>query len=219
MQDPIVCHSLSLVRGSWFRASDQLFQLREHLLDGVQVGTISRQKHHAGTSGFDGFADPGDLVTGQIVSDHDIAGRERRSEELLDLGAEGSSVDRSVQHQWCHDPIVAQSREERGGVPMTMRRGGDQPFPAPRPSARPGHVGFGPGFVEKDQPCGIQPRLRFPPAVTRFGDVCARLFSGMEGPFLSVTPRRTSVVHISPMLTETPCVSRSQARSSSRVAS
>jgi len=119
----------------------------------------------------------------QIIGDHDIAGRERRPRELLDPGTDGRAVDRTIQHQRHHNPIVALSGEEGGGVPMTMRHRRDKAFSTRRPFPRPGRVGFDPDFIEDDQPRGIKPRLRFSPVAARFSDVGARLVSGIEGIF------------------------------------
>ena len=50
---------------------------------------------------------PETFVATQIVGDHDIAWCERWSQELLNPGPEGRPVDRPVQHQRRHDPIIA----------------------------------------------------------------------------------------------------------------
>ena len=83
--------------GSWLGASDQLFQLREDLLDWVQVGVVSQQERRAGASGFDRLTNAGDLVTAEIVRNHDTAGRER--EELFNVVTERRAVDRTGRNQ------------------------------------------------------------------------------------------------------------------------
>jgi hypothetical protein len=44
----------------------------------------------------------------------------------------------------------------------------------------PGHVGLGPGFVDKDQPFGLKPALVFLPPLAPAGDIGAVLFAGAQ---------------------------------------
>jgi hypothetical protein len=47
----------------------------------------------------------------------------------------------------------------------------------------PGHVGFGPGLVDKDQPFGIKSALVFLPSLAPAGDVGAILLAGVQALF------------------------------------
>ena len=69
-----------------------------------------------------------------------------------------------------------------------MRGMGVNTLALERPSAEPGEVGFGPRFVQKYQLGRVQPRLLFPPALPRTGDVRAILLAGAECLFLYVRP-------------------------------
>ena len=60
--------------------------------------------------------------------------------------------------------------------------------PLERPPAEPGQVGFGPRFVQKDQPGRVKARLLLAPEPTRPGDVRAVLLTGAECLFLYVSP-------------------------------
>jgi hypothetical protein len=102
---------------------------------------------------------------------------------------------------------------------MAMRHGGNQALAAAATAAQPRHVRFGPGFIEEDQPFGSQVRLQFAPVSARLGNVCPGLLGGVQRLFLSVSPRRASVFHISPRLTGMWCVSLSHARNSFSVTS
>jgi hypothetical protein len=58
-------------------------------------------------------------------------------------------------------------------------------------SPQPGHVGFGPGFVEEDQAGRVEGRLLADPAAAGLPDVGAVLFAGPESLFLYVSPIRS----------------------------
>ena len=56
-------------------------------------------------------------------------------------------------------------------------------LPRRRPAARARHVGFGPGFIDKDEPRWINPVLVFFPAEAATGNVWTILFGGEQGFF------------------------------------
>ena len=84
-----------------------MFEFGEDLLDGVQIGRVGRQEQQAGTDAADRFTDGGPFVTAQIIHDDDIARRECRHEELLDIVEEGCTVDRLIEDTRCVDPVAA----------------------------------------------------------------------------------------------------------------
>jgi hypothetical protein len=65
----------------------------------------------------------------------------------------------------------------------------------------PGHVGLGPGFVDKDQVFGVKPALIFLPPLAPAGDVGAILFAGVQALFLNVMPSRAKNAQSAPWLT------------------
>ena len=79
------------------------------------------------------------------------------------------------------------------------------PFALERATTQAGQVGFGPRFIQKDQLGRVQPRLLFPPAPPRPGDVGAILLAGTECLFLYVRPifPKTTLIackeHLSPV--------------------
>jgi hypothetical protein len=60
-----------------------------------------------------------------------------------------------------------------------------------RSSPQPGHIGFGPGFVEEDQTGRIERRLLADPPAAGLPDVGTVLFAGPESLFLYVRPIRS----------------------------
>ena len=73
-------------------------------------------------------------MTAEIVDDDDVAGLERRHQNLLDIGQEAFTVDRPIDHARRIDAVAAQRGEEGQRPPAAMRRFGDQPL-APRRAA------------------------------------------------------------------------------------
>lgn len=91
---------------SFSSLSEQRFQLGEHLLDGIEIGAIGRQEEKPRSDSTDGPAHGVTLVAAEIVHDDDVAGLERRHEELLDIGFEAFAVDRSIKDARGVDPVV-----------------------------------------------------------------------------------------------------------------
>ena len=62
------------------------------------------------------------LVAAEIVHDDNVAGLERRHEEMLDIAFEAFAVDRSIKDARRVDPVVPQGRKECERSPMPVRR-------------------------------------------------------------------------------------------------
>lgn len=75
--------------------------------------------------GFNGLFDSRHVVTAYVVGDDDVAGVNRRAEALLDLFQEQGAGHGPVRHQGCGDVIMTQPGDEGGGVPMSVRNGGE----------------------------------------------------------------------------------------------
>ena len=73
--------------------------------------------------------------------------------------------------------------EKRQRLPMAVRDFGDERLSAAAPAARAGHVGFGPGLIDKNKAGWINPGLVFFPAQPAPGDVSAMLLVGEQGFF------------------------------------
>ncbi len=65
--------------------SHEVFELGEDLFDRVEVGAVGRQEEQMGASGSDGGAGGLALVAAEVVEDDDVARREGRGEDLLDV--------------------------------------------------------------------------------------------------------------------------------------
>ena len=78
---------------------------------------------------------------------------------------------------------MSQRRNECHGHPMAARSIGPKwlAFGPPAMSGR--HVGFGPGFVDEDQPLGRYALLIFSPLLSPVGDIGPILLAGEDGFF------------------------------------
>lgn len=98
-------------------------------------------------------------------------------------GLEDGAVHRSIDDKGCAQAVLPQPGDKGGDLPMAVRDRRDQARPALLAAAPSGHLGGGPGLVDKDEPGGIKPALVLPPLVPRGGDVRARLLGGVRGFF------------------------------------
>lgn len=153
-----------------------MFELGEDLFDWVEVRRVWGQEQQARAGASDCFADGRSLVAGEIVHDHDVARRERRYEELLDIRKEAYCVDWLIKDARCIDPVAAQGGQERHCSPMPVRNFGVQPAALGRPATQRRHVGFRPGFVDENEPPGVNPALVFLPLLAPPGDLGSQLF-------------------------------------------
>ena len=82
-----------------------------------------------------------------------------------------------------------QGGEESRGLPLALRDLVDEALSPWRPAAQAGHIGLRPGFIDEDQPPGVDEPLSSPSfAVATY--VWAILLACDKGLFLTVTPIR-----------------------------
>ena len=72
--------------------AQQGLELGEGHFDGIEVGAVRRQVAQARAGGLDRLSDAVDLVSGQIVDDHDVAWPQLGNERLFDIGEKGLAV-------------------------------------------------------------------------------------------------------------------------------
>jgi hypothetical protein len=87
---------------------------------------------------------------------------------------------------------------------MPVRHAGAQPLAAWRPAIAPRHVRRRPGFVNEDQPFGIEIELAVEPLLAPLQDVGTVLLGRVRRLFLRVIPRRSKNRHIVPSATRAP---------------
>src|SRR6266568_2653253 len=172
-----------------------------------------------GLKRFDGFANAGDLVAGEIVHDDDIAVPQDRDHELLDIGAKARPIHRSVEHTRRGDLPDTQRGDECRGLPVPPRHAGHQALTARAAAIAARHVGRCAGLVDENQALRVQLALARTPIITRLGHIWPVLLGSSLRLFLSGSSRNLSLLHRHPMLTLTLRSASSQACSSLSVIS
>jgi hypothetical protein len=122
-------------------------------------------------------------VAAEIVEDDDVAGLERRHENLFDVSPEAFTVDRSIDNAGGVDAVAAQGGKECERSPAAVWDFGDELASARRPAAQRRHVGLGPGFIDEDQPRRVKPALMGLPALAPSRHVGPVLFGGEQSFF------------------------------------
>jgi len=158
--------------------SEQRFKLSEHLFDRIEVGTVGRQEEKSGADRADGPAHRMTFVAAEIVHDDNVAGLERRHEELLDIGFEAFAVDWSIKDARCVDAVVPQGGQECECLPMPVRRLPTQALSPQSPAMGADHVGLGPGLIDEDETGRINLSLMSFPACPSARDVGPVLLGG-----------------------------------------
>ena len=115
------------LRGSAFSLMLRIpLRARERLLDGVEVRAVGRQVKNAGADSGDGFSNAGNLMRREVIHHHHVAGRERRHQELYDIGAESGAGHRPVEDERSGEAGPAQAGNKGRGAPMAIGSGADK---------------------------------------------------------------------------------------------
>jgi hypothetical protein len=164
--------------GTFVSLAQQGFELGEELLDRVEVWAVRREQESVGAGISDCTTDALPFVAAKIVEHDDVADVQCWDEELNHPGEEDGSVDRTIDDAGCDDAVGAQSGQERHGGPAALRDPADQALTARRPTVRAGHVGLGPGLIDKDETLKINAPLIAPPTGALASDVGPLLLGG-----------------------------------------
>jgi hypothetical protein len=123
------------------------------------------------------------LAGGQVVEDDDVAGAERRCQDLFDIGQKGGPVHGAVEHHGRGHAIQAQRTHEGRGLPVAVGHRCPASLAAPRATVAPRPLGRGAGLVDEDQALGVQIGLRLEPGPAPAQNVRALLLAGVRGFF------------------------------------
>lgn len=162
-----------------------MFELGEDLLDGVQIGAAGWQKEQMRPGGADRLSDRRPLVTGEIVHHHNVSGVQCGDQFMVNVSGECFGIDRPVKDPGGVDAVMAQSRDKSHRIPVPVGGVALQTLPLGGPAPQRGHVGFRPGFINKDKPRGINPTLMAFPPIPEPRDIRALLLLGQRGFFYS----------------------------------
>ena len=170
-----------MVRASALRS--RVFIFCEDLFNRIEVWRVGGQEKELGFGRADGGANGAALMAAEVVHDDNVAWRENREENLLDISEEACAVNRSVDDAGRGEPVATQRRQESERPPFAERRFGDEAFASGASAMGARHVGFRPGLVDEDKPPRIDPRLTRLPPLTPPGDVRTVLFGGAKAFF------------------------------------
>jgi len=157
------------------RPQDRL-QLRKRQFNRIEIGAVFRQKPELGADVLNRPSDRWTLVTGQVVHDDDVAGGERRRQDLLDVREEAGAIDRTIKHGGRGEAGDAQRAEKRGRVPAPIRRVVGDPCAVEAPAIAANQIRPDATFIEKHEARGIERRGRDVPRGPREDDISASVF-------------------------------------------
>lgn len=168
-----------VIEGSGPRRPQERFQLRKRQFDRIEVGAVGRQEPELRTDRLDRRAHTGVLVGGEVIQHHDIADRQRRREDLLDVREERRRVDRPVEDRRRPKPAEAQRGDHGVRLPVTARRVIPEPGAHRAAAVPPEQVSRHATFVEKHVLADVPERLPRPPLAAGHRDIRPALFVGV----------------------------------------
>lgn len=84
------------------------------------------------------------VMAAEVVHDDDVALRQDRDENLLDIGAKAFAVDWTVDDAGRGQSVATQRRQECERPPFSERRVGDEALASGASAIRADHIGLGP---------------------------------------------------------------------------
>ena len=166
--------------GALFGLAQVCLELSKGRLDRIEVGAIGRQVAELSSGRLDELAHLVELVGGQIVHDHDVAGRQRGKQALADILDKDHAVHRAIDDEGCRKTVLAQGGHEGHGLPMPPGNPADHPLATFGASIEPRHVGAGSRLIDEDKLLRIQCLLLGPPSRAPLGDVRSLLLGGVR---------------------------------------
>ena len=97
-----------------------MLELGEHLLDGIEIGTVGWQEEQPCARRLDGGPDGLCLVASEIVDDDDIARLEGGKKELFNIAQEALAIDRPVEDARGGNGVMAKRCQEGQCLPVAV---------------------------------------------------------------------------------------------------
>lgn len=79
--------------------AEKRFQFRKRLFNGIEIGTVRRQKTERRADRCERGADFRLPMHREVIENDDIAGAQGRHQHLLDIGEKAAVVDRAIKHR------------------------------------------------------------------------------------------------------------------------
>ena len=160
--------------------ADDGFEFGEAQLDGVEVGAVGREEPQRRAGTFNGSLHAVDLVGGEIVRDHDVAGLQGRHEDLFDVGEETGPVHRAIEDPRGGEPGHPQGGDEGAALPPALGGVIGDPLAARAAPIPPEEIGGHPALIKKDEAGRVEGRGRRRPLRAGGRDVGAIVFGGAD---------------------------------------
>ena len=122
-------------------------------------------------------------MDGEVVEDHDIAGSQRRHQDLLDVGTKACGIDGAIEDRGRGQAVGPKCRHHRVGLPMAVRRVVAEPHAARTAAVPPQQVGRHTAFIDEDVLADVPQGQPVAPAAAVSRDVGASLFVRVDGFF------------------------------------
>ena len=164
------------------------FDLGPYLLDWVQVGRVGGKERQDGTAAFDGHSKTLVTVNAQVVPDHDVARFELGNETTVDPLGHRLAVDSARNDHWSDNPGGSKTSNDTVVRPAITWNVVNRTFTNWRPGNATSHGQVDPALVDEYQTRAFPRFLRLSEPDSRFLDVWAVAFGGVEGLFLETVP-------------------------------
>ena len=168
-----------LLETPWPGRPKERFQLREGLLNRVEVGAVGREESHHGAHRLDGREHGRLFVHRQVIEHDDVPGSQRGDEDLFDIREKRRIVDWPVEHGGRAEPLKPQCGDHRVRLPMAARSVIVEPHAAMAPAIPSQQIGRHAAFVEEHVLPYIAERLPCLPLSPSGGDIRASLLGGV----------------------------------------
>jgi hypothetical protein len=109
-----------VIEGARSCSAEKRFQFRKRLFNGIEIGTVRRQKPERRADGLNGRADLRLPMDREVIEDDDIAGAQGGHEDLLDIGEKAAVVDGAIKHRRRRQALRPQRRDDRVGLPVAI---------------------------------------------------------------------------------------------------
>src|SRR5215213_10030368 len=201
--------------GARLGPSQEPLELREGLLDRVEVRGVGWQVHKLAAAPLDDLPDPLALVGGEVVHHHHPPGRKRRPEDPLQVSLEDFLRRRALHRQAGPDALRGDARQKREVLAPVPRGATEGPLALTRPGVQRRERDVSAHLVDEDQPIrGDLLRHEGTPG----GPQELVALTRSHRPFFRLHPRRLSIRLRVDSLTHSPLILPRYSRRSARVA-
>ena len=140
------------------RRPEERLEFGERLFDRIEVGTVGRQKPDVRADGFNRGADLRLFMHHEVIEDDDIAGAERRDQDLFDVRQKAHIVDRAIEHRRGAKPLDRQRGDHCRRLPMTTGRMVVKPGAPQTAPVAAQEIGGDAALVQKEVLAGVVQR-------------------------------------------------------------